>query len=54
MTPAEKPIETAKNPLFVVFAKNAMVDPMPVAKPARSVTAKASRSALSICLSFAE
>jgi hypothetical protein len=48
MTPAEKPMESAKKLLFVVFAKKAMVEPMPVARPAPRVTAKARISALSI------
>ena len=50
MTPAENPIETAKNALLVWLVKNAIAEPMPVAKPAPSVTRKASSSALSMFL----
>ena len=41
MTPAEKPRDTARNVALVRLAKNAMAEPMPVARPARSVRVKA-------------
>jgi len=49
MTPALKPIETAKNALLVVVVKKAIADPIPVAKPAAKVTVNASISSGAIC-----
>ena len=41
MTPAEKPRAAERKRVFVVRAKSASALPMPVARPAKSVSAKA-------------
>ena len=41
MTPAEKPVEMERKRWLVCLAMKAMTLPMPVAKPAKSVSPKA-------------
>jgi hypothetical protein len=53
ITPAEKPIDKAKNALLVVLLRKAIAEPIPVASPAKSVTVNARMIALStLCLSL--
>jgi hypothetical protein len=55
ITPAEKPMDKAKKALFVVLLRKAMAEPIPVARPANSVTANAKTIALStLCLSLGD